>query len=126
MDNLDSENEERSVISNKKSEGQATSKNVSYGDNDDDSEGRISESDLEKLIIEGIKREKLTKGRSRQVLTCLHCGRTHFKLSNMKDHVRTHLLIKNYKCGACGTKFGWKGNRDRHVRIKKCENRLLR
>ena len=59
-------------------------------------------------------------GLSLQELTCLYCNVKYGKLSNMKDHIRTHLAVKMFKCSICSKGFVWQGNRDRHERKKVC------
>lgn len=57
--------------------------------------------ELEKKINEGYtKRSYLNEetGLNLQELTCNYCQIKYGKLSNMKDHIRTHLAVKMFKC----------------------------
>ena len=54
------------------------------------------------------------------VLWMLKVNIKYSKLSNMKDHIRTHLAVKMFKCSICNKGFVWQGNRDRHERKKVC------
>ena len=57
--------------------------------------------ELEKRINEGYtKRSYINEetGLSLQELTCNYCQIKYGKLSNMKDHIRTHLAVKMFKC----------------------------
>ena len=37
-------------------------------------------------------------------------------MSNIRDHVRTHLAIKLFECHLCGKGFAWIQNLNRHVK----------
>ena len=47
---------------------------------------------------------------------CTLCPKRFDKLSNVKDHVKTHLNSRPYSCHLCGLSFAQKGNRDRHLK----------
>ena len=57
----------------------------------------------EKINASFTKRNYLNEetGLRLQELTCLFCQVTYDKLSNMKDHIRTHLAVKMFKCTIC-------------------------
>ena len=55
-------------------------------------------------------------GRRKQVLTCAICQMSTMRVSNMRDHIRSHLDLKPYECLICGVTFAQSGNRDRHQR----------
>ena len=49
--------------------------------------------------------------RLRQVLCCLLCeGFNTSKATHMRDHIRSHLSLKPFKCEICGRGFNRKGN----------------
>ena len=95
-------------------------------DDEDDSNGgehinsaTAGVNEIEEKINAGFsKRSVLNQetGLSLQELTCLYCNVKYGKLSNMKDHIRTHLAVKMFKCSICSKGFVWQGNRDRHER----------
>ncbi len=74
----------------------------------------MSEQEYEAKITSGftkldrVDNEKLT-------YKCLTCDKRCSKLSNIRDHVRTHLGIRLYECDICGKGFAWVGNLKRHV-----------
>ena len=66
--------------------------------------------ELEQRINAGFsKRNFLNQetGLSLQELTCLYCSVKYSKLSNMKDHIRTHLAVKMFECSICCKGFVW-------------------
>ena len=44
-------------------------------------------------------------GRRRQMLICRQCGLRTPKLCNMRDHIKCHMALKNYKCSICRRGF---------------------
>ena len=80
--------------------------------------GGVNISDYNKELEQMIKREYDSLGK--QILTCRQCGATYSKLSNIKDHIRTHLQKKVYRCHRCGKGFAWLGNKNRHVKKLAC------
>ena len=69
---------------------------------------------LEARIEANIIRVQKVTANEKQLFKCKMCDRTNYRLSNMKDHVRTHLATKIHRCFRCGRGFVWKGNRHRH------------
>ena len=43
--------------------------------------------------------------RRKQTLTCMLCGLQSARLHNMKDHIRSHLSERPFKCQICGVGF---------------------
>ncbi|XP_076438569.1 uncharacterized protein LOC143277575 [Babylonia areolata] len=48
---------------------------------------------------------------------CVHCGKTIYKLSDFKKHVRTHTREKPYKCQYCESAFSDASSAARHRRV---------
>ena len=76
-----------------------------------------------------IKKDKLYKSflllnpetdRLNKNFQCTQCPKRFDKLSNVKDHVKTHLNSRPYSCHLCNLSFSQKGNRDRHIRRQSC------
>lgn len=60
-------------------------------------------------------------GRLNQRRQCKVCLKTFGKMSNVKDHVRTHNLLKPFACSYCPQTFSQQGNRDRHMKRRVCQ-----
>ena len=65
-------------------------------------------------IADKIKKEKLyttniiknnDTGRMNKQFQCTFCFKKFDKVSNVKDHIRSHLDDRPYNCTACGCKF---------------------
>ena len=59
-------------------------------------------------------------GRSKQLFICSICDRKQDKRSNMNNHVKFHLQIKNFKCRYCQKAFVQGVNRDIHQKKASC------
>lgn len=60
-------------------------------------------------------------GRFNQRRQCKVCLKTFGKMSNVKDHVRTHNQLKPFSCSFCPQTFSQQGNRDRHQKRRVCQ-----
>ena len=60
--------------------------------------------DIESCFLKEIYWNQET-GRPKQMLTCTICRMQTVRLSNMYDHLRSHLGIKPFKCPFCGEGF---------------------
>lgn len=57
------------------------------------------------------------KGSRLKSYVCVHCGKTIFKPSDFKKHVRTHTREKPYKCDRCPAAFSDPSSASRHRRV---------
>ena len=55
-----------------------------------------------------------------QILQCLYCDKETPKLSNIKDHIKTHIATRPFKCLSCGSKFNYAYNLKRHKMTRIC------
>ena len=69
------------------------------------------------------ERNQLT-GRMNKVWTCNEpgCSKEFRRVCSLKDHLRIHSDDKPFTCSLCNRGWAQKGNRDRHVRLRICQN----
>ena len=80
----------------------------------------MSEKDMIESLYETKKKLNRATNRIKQVLLCKVCPLKSDRLSNMHDHIRSHLKLKPFKCRHCDRGFSQMFNCQRHESEGSC------